>query len=181
MLYDLFRRFIFYISITGLSVAIFYWLDFKVDGASAGSVFFYVAIFSGLIQAANIAIFSKISDIHGIKNIGVWAKWRLESRIELRRKAALFRSLVGVSAAVITGILSGWMRSLGPCEVSFLVLGIASAISAIAILINLLTVYEFFYLSKLETDLRIRSNESEIREKNLKTMKGKSESESDGD
>lgn len=165
-------RFIFYGTVIGISVLAFYLLDFCVSGDSAHKLFIAIALVSGLVQSANFLVIRKISDIQKIEGLGFWARWRLRLRAEERRSIAFIRAAVGVFNALGAAAMSAWMNILAEAYVPFWMLGIASGFSLLSITLLFLTLYEYYVISKLETDIHWRAEDSQKKKEALKSIRG---------
>tara|TARA_R100000687_G_scaffold83637_1_gene88063 strand:+ start:4644 stop:5177 length:534 start_codon:yes stop_codon:yes gene_type:complete len=172
MIAAFFTRFIFYGSVICVAVLTFYFLDFCVAGESAHKLFIAIALVSGLVQSANFLVIRKLSDIQKVEGLGFWARWRLRLRAEERRNTAFIRAAVGVLAALGSAAMSAWMNILAESHVPFWMLGIASGFSLLSITMLFLTLYEYYVVSKLETDIHWKAEDYQKKQDALKSIRG---------
>lgn len=165
-------RFIFYGMVICVAVLAFYFLDFCITGESAHKLFIAIALVSGLVQSANFLVIRKISEIQKIEGLGFWARWRLRLRVEERRNTAFIRAAVGVLAALGAAAMSAWMNILAEAYVPFWMLGIASGFSLLSITMLFLTLYEYYVVSKLETDIHWKAEDYQKKQDALKSIRG---------
>jgi hypothetical protein len=169
---DIMRRVLFYGVIILISVITFYFFNLSIKGEHAYKAFLSLAILSGSIQSINFLVIRKISDIQKLQNIGFWARWRLRPRVELRRKTAFSRAIIGILTALVTGGFSAWMNIIGAKMVPYWGLGIAAGMSIISIIMLFLTVYEYSVMLKLETDMSWMSEKVDQKQNALNSING---------
>ncbi len=166
------KRSLFYGLILLISTTAFYYLKLSIKGETAYKAFFAVALVSGSIQSINFLVIRKISEIQKIQNIGFWARWRLRLRVEPRRTTAFSRAITGIVTALGSGAFSAWMNILDQTNVPYWGLGLATGLAIVSIFMLFLTIYEFSVVSKLETEISWKAENTDQKKNALKSIRG---------
>jgi len=172
------KRVLFYGFLLALGIAAAWKLQIQLSGKDSATFFLSFSIVSGSLQSLNIWLLRKITDIDKLPGFGYWARKRVSERLDPRRKAVFSRAIVGIAFAVTTGLLSGYMKTLVDQVVPFWALGAASVFVLISSILLMVTLYEFYVITKLESSLAREARKHELKENALISIRNKKSSKS---
>lgn len=153
-------------------------LQLSVEGKNAVMFFLAFSVISGALQSINIWLLRKITDFDKLQNLGHWARERLKDRLLIRREAAFSRAAVGLTLAIFIGLASAYMKYLDSGLVPNWILGGAVAMILISLFLLFFALYEFYIVTRLESDLLRQANKNEAKEKALTSIRDDSENKS---
>lgn len=170
-------RLIFYGGIMLASALAFKFSGGEVSLTMAQAVLLPLAGLSGTIQSINFFVIKKIEEVETAADLGYYANWRLVTKLDDRRALALYRAVVGITAALLTAVSVGLLRVFENESEKLLTLGASVGSAVISLLMLFLTVYEFHALSNLQAELRRKNAAKEKKAEALKLLRaGESDS-----
>lgn len=86
---------------------------------------------------------------------------------------AFIRIFISIIIAVITGATSAYMGSFGTNSIPNLLLGLSSAAIFLSFIFLLLSVYDFWSISKLDSELSEQAKNAKLKEDALSSIRGK--------
>lgn len=138
----------------------------NVQGDAGSILFGAIAGVFGVIQALNMWIIGKLTEVQEKAKISLWAKKRLRRNLENRRGAVMARLIIGFGAANALAIIAAYMRfEFEQADVPNNTLGVAIGLSFITFLTVVISFVDFYMLSKLEAQIKFQASNNEAAEK----------------
>jgi hypothetical protein len=147
----------------------------QVSGDQLFQVFATVTALIGLVNTANFAVFSKLTDIQKNSTLGYWAHLRLMVKTGNRRDVIRVRSLTAFILVVIAGVISAYMKSKGQNAVEGWLVGATAYCLVLSGFMGFLTVNEVYLLSKFEADMNELNKEAKAKHEARKSISSESE------